>query len=92
MKTDALTKYVNDQMVIVPKKPLFSTIIVDSDVIIYLDLADEVLKNRIQSRNKTHRPVQPDRIFAIRNLLRESLEKVEQNTSDIIVKRLKIDR
>lgn len=92
MTTDALTKYVNENIQIVPGNPLFSTTIVDSDVIIYLDLLDEILRSRIESRNRTHRPVQSERIFAIRNLIRESLEEIEQSSSNVIVKKLKIIR
>lgn len=72
--TKLLTDYMNTNLKIVEGNPVFGTSIIDTDVVIYLKLSDEVLDSRLESRNtKTHRLSQRDRVYAIRKLIEEEV-------------------
>lgn len=85
-----LDTYLNTQIKIEPGKPLFSTNVIDSDVIIYLELSGDVYKNRLDDRNKnTDRPEQPERAFAIKDLIEEKIAAAEKN--GVIVEKFEIN-
>lgn len=73
--TDYLTSFINLHTKIVPGGPVFGTCVVDTDVIVYLDISDDILEQRIISRGiKTHRPLQKDRVFAIKSIIEKSVD------------------
>ena len=49
---DYIDKLVYEKITIKPGYPLFSTIIVDCDVVIYLDISDELLAEHCKKRGK----------------------------------------
>lgn len=66
LSADFLTTYINSHTKIEVGKPFFATNVIDSDVIVYLKLSDEEYKRRLESRNKTNRPQQLEKAFAIK--------------------------
>lgn len=82
--------YLNAHTKIEPGKPLFSTNVIDSDVIIYLKLSDDTYKNRLDTRSKnTDRPEQPERAFALKDLVEEKIATAEKN--GVIVEEFEIN-
>ena len=76
--TELLTKYTQDKVNIEAGHPVFGSMLVDSDVVIYLKVSEEELKKRIDSRNmNTHRLAQLDRVKAIKNNLEADLERLK---------------
>lgn len=74
--SDDLARYTNEQIKITPGQPVFGTSLIETDVIVYLKLSDEALDTRLHSRNtKTHRASQRDRVYAIRQLIEEDVER-----------------
>lgn len=74
--TNDLAEYTNEQIKIVPGRPVFGTSLIETDVIVHLRVSDEVLDARLQSRNtKTHRALQRNRVYAIRRLIEEDVER-----------------
>lgn len=47
---DFYTKLIYERVRIMPEKPMFGTVIVDCDVVIYLDIVDELLKKHCDKR------------------------------------------
>lgn len=85
-----LDTYLNTHIKIEPGKPHFSTNVIDSDVIIYLELSGDVYMNRLDDRNKnTDRPEQPERAFAIKDLLEKKIATAEKN--GVIVEKIEIN-
>lgn len=79
ISSDFLTTYINSHIKIKPGSPLFSTNVIDADVIIYLKLSDDLYKSRIESRNKkTNRPLQLERNFEIKRLIEKDLEEARK--------------
>lgn len=75
--TELLAEYTQDKVNIKAGRPAFGSILVDSDVIIYLNISEEELKKRIESRNiNTHRLVQLERIKAIKSNLESDLDRL----------------
>lgn len=82
--------YLNTHTKIEPGKPLFSTNVIDSDVIIYLKLSDDTYKNRLDTRSKnTDRPEQTERAFALKDLVEEKIATAEKN--GVIVEEFEIN-
>lgn len=76
--TELLTKYTQDKIHIEIGHPAFGTVLIDSDVVIYLKISEEEFRKRMESRNNnTHRLIQPERVLAIKNILEEDLKKVK---------------
>jgi hypothetical protein len=74
--TELLTDYVQSKMSINAGHPGFGSTLVDADVVIYLKISDAELEKRIESRNRnTHRPVQIERVKAIKKNLEVDLER-----------------
>lgn len=87
--TELLTKYTQDKVHIEIGHPAFGTVLIDSDVVIYLKISEEEFRKRMESRNNsTHRLIQPERVMAIKNILEEDLEKIK--SEDRIVEELEI--
>ncbi len=78
--TDYLTRFVNLHAKIVPGKPAFGTCIIETDVVVYLNISDDTLEQRIDSRcSKTHRPLQRDRVFAVKSIIEKSIDEAKNN-------------
>lgn len=76
--TELLVEYTQDKVNIEAGRPAFGSMLVDSDVIIYLNISEEELKKRIESRNiNTHRLVQLERVRAIKNNLEADLDRLK---------------
>ena len=76
--TELLTEYTQNKVHIKIGHPAFGTVLIDSDVVIYLKISEEEFRKRMESRNNnTHRLIQPERVMAIKNILEEDLEKVK---------------
>lgn len=89
--TKLLTDYTNTNFKIIKGNPVFGTNIIDTDVVIYLKLSDEILDSRLESRNtKTHRLSQRDRVYAIRKLIEE--EVMEVRNKGLIVEVFEINK
>lgn len=48
---ETMDRLVKERIRIKPGKPVFGTVIIDCDLIIYLDISDELLQERTKSRN-----------------------------------------
>ena len=48
---DCMDKLVKEKIKISVGSPVFGTVIIDSDLLVYLDIDDELLKSRTQKRN-----------------------------------------
>lgn len=66
LSADFLSTYINAHTKIEAGKPFFATNVIDSDVIVYLRLSDDKYKKRLDLRNKTNRPQQEEKAFAIK--------------------------
>ncbi len=76
--TDYLTRFVNLHTKIVPGKPVFGTCIIETDVIVYLNVSDDILEKRINSRcSKTHRPLQEVRVFAVKSIIDKNVDEAK---------------
>jgi hypothetical protein len=83
--TDALTAYADEQLCIEAGKPVFGTNVIESDVIIHLMVSDDVLNEHLRSRNlTTQRPLQHDRVHAIRRLIAEDVELARRNGVKVV--------
>ena len=76
--TELLTNYTQGKVNIEAGRPAFGSMLLDSDVVIYLKISEEELKKRIDSRNtNTYRLAQLDRVKAIQNNLEADLERLK---------------
>lgn len=83
--TDYLTSFINLHTKIVPGRPVFGTCVIDTDVIVYLNISDDILEQHINSRGiKTHRPLQKDRVFAIKSIIEKSVDEAKNKGISII--------
>jgi hypothetical protein len=74
--TNYLTNFVNLYTKIIPGRPVFGTCVIETDVIVYLNISDDILEQRIDSRSsKTHRPLQKDRVFAVKSIIEKSVDE-----------------
>lgn len=74
--TNYLTNFINLHTKIVPGRPVFGTCVVETDVIVYLNISDDILEQRIDSRGiKTHRPLQKERVFAVKSIIEKSVDE-----------------
>ncbi len=48
---ETMDRLVKERIRIKPGQPVFGTVIIDCDLIIYLDISDELLQERTKSRN-----------------------------------------
>ena len=48
---ETMDRLVKEKIKIKPGKPVFGTVIIDCDLIVYLDISDELLLERTKSRN-----------------------------------------
>ena len=77
--TDYLTRFINLHTKIVPGRPVFGTCVVETDVLVHLNISDVILEQRIQSRGaKTHRLLQKDRVFAIKSIIEMSVDEAKK--------------
>ncbi len=90
LSSDFLTTYINAHTKIEAGKPFFATNVIDADVIIYLKLAEELYRSRLESRNKnTSRPQQVEKALAIRKSIETDIEEAKR--IGIIVEELEIN-
>lgn len=83
--SDELTEYINANLKIKPGTPVFGTNLIDSDIVIYLNISEEYLESRITSRNiKTHRHLQKDRVFAIKKLIEDDIQIAKQKGLEVV--------
>lgn len=76
--TGLLTNYTQGKVSIEAGRPAFGSMLLDSDVVIYLKISEEELKKRIDSRNmNTYRLAQLGRVKAIKNNLEADLERLK---------------
>ncbi len=61
---------------------------IDSDVIVYLKLSDEEYKKRLELRNKTNRPQQVEKAFAIKGDIEKHIAIARNN--GVIVEELEM--
>lgn len=76
--TELLTNYTQGKVSIEAGRPAFGSMLLDSDVVIYLKISEEELKKRVDLRNtNTYRLAQLDRVKAIKNNLEADLERLK---------------
>ncbi len=76
--TTQLADYTQGKIHIEAGRPAFGSMLIDSDVIIYLKISEDELNKRIKSRNsKTYRLAQFERVKAIKNNLESDLERLK---------------
>ncbi len=66
-----MDRLVKERIKIKPGQPVFGTLIIDCDLIIYLDISDELLQQRTKSRNVDYKDAKN---------MKESIEKDLENT------------
>ena len=75
--TESLTSYINQHVQVKQGHPVFGSVVIDADVIVYLNIEDELLESRIQNRSEnTHRVLQKDRVFAVRTFLENDIHRM----------------
>lgn len=88
LSADFLTTYINAHTKIEAGKPFFATNVIDSDVIVYLKLSDEEYTKRLGLRNKTNRPQQVEKAFAIKGDIEKHIAIARNN--GVIVEELEM--
>lgn len=90
LSSDFLQTYINSHTNIQQGKPFFTTNIIDSDVIIYLKLNEEIYKERMNQRGKkTNRPLQIERNLKLKEFIERDIE-IARNQG-VIVEQLEIE-
>ncbi len=46
-----MSRFVKEKIIIAPGKPVFSTVLIDCDLIVYMNISDELLRERCKKRN-----------------------------------------
>ncbi len=46
-----MSRFVKEKIKIAPGKPVFSTVLIDCDLIVYMNISDELLRERCKKRN-----------------------------------------
>lgn len=83
--SDYLAHFINLYIKIVPGKPVFGTCVIETDIIIYPDISEEVLEQRISAReNKTRRPLQKDRVFGVKSIIEKEIDKIQKTGVSVI--------
>ena len=69
---ETMDKLVKERIRIKPGQPVFGTVIIDCDLIIYLDISDKLLQERTKSRNVNYQDAKN---------MKDSIEKDLEETS-----------
>ena len=77
---ETMDRLVKERIKINPGQPVFGIVIIDCDLIIYLDISDELLQERTKSRNVNYQDAKS---------MKESIEQDLEETS-IPVIRIKV--
>ncbi len=74
---ETMDRLVKERIKIQPGQPVFGTVIIDCDLIVYLDISDELLLKRTKSRNVNYEDAKN---------MKESIEEDLNNTSIPIIR------
>lgn len=80
---ETMDKLVKERIRIKPGQPVFGTVIIDCDLIIYLDISDKLLQERTKSRNVNYQDAKN---------MKDSIEKDLEETSIPVIRIPVIDR
>ena len=80
---ETMDKLVKESIRIKPGQPVFGTVIIDCDLIIYLDISDKLLQERTKSRNVNYQDAKN---------MKDSIEKDLEETSIPVIRIPVIDR
>ena len=78
-----MDKLVKERIKIIPGQPVFGTVIIDCDLIVYLDISDELLLERTKSRNVNYQDAKN---------MKDSIEQDLEETSIPVVRIKVMDR
>ena len=68
-----MNRLVRERIKIQPGQPVFGTVIIDCDLVVYLNISDDLLRKRIQSRGVNYSDVK-----MMKDNIEQELEKVEK--------------
>ena len=80
---ETMDRLVKERIRIKPGQPVFGTVIIDCDLIIYLDISDKLLQERTKSRNVNYQDAKN---------MKDSIEKDLEETSIPVIRIPVIDR
>ena len=80
---ETMDRLVKEKIVIKPGQPVFGTVIIDCDLIIYLDISDKLLQERTKSRDVNYQDAKN---------MKDSIEKDLEETSIPVIRIPVIDR
>lgn len=82
-----MNRLVRERIKIQPGQPVFGTVIIDCDLVVYLNISDDLLRKRIQSRGVNYSDVK-----MMKDNIEKELEKVEIPVVMVDVRENEIER
>lgn len=82
-----MNRLVRERIKIQPGQPVFGTVIIDCDLVVYLNISDNLLRKRIQSRGVNYNDVK-----MMKDNIEKELEKVEIPVVMVDVRENEIER
>lgn len=82
-----MNRLVRERIKIQPGQPVFGTVIIDCDLVVYLNISDDLLRKRIQSRGVNYSDVK-----MMKDNIEQELEKVEIPVVMVDVRANEIER